>query len=813
MELKEQLQHIFNGDYPGTDIFLNQVIRPILGDEISMVGRDLQDEPKYAQRAQNAGICKLTYVADITDRKYNADNIAFLDITLSGRVNIERSRVNIQQLCRSIIYDHSHLLMVFHYENVTDEPWRFSYAYKQKSQTTSAKRFTYVFGKDFRSRTAAERFKVLSESQRCDEDFINAFSVEALSNEFFNNYRAYYAVFVEYITGEHYSDEKKLANIISKWNWLEKDSKNQFENTFASNAKDVRDYIKKMFGRIVFLYFLQRKGWLYDNDGKSNLHYMHSLFEQAGELQNTFLDDVLEPLFFYVLNTKDAEERKQSAMSERGKDITILPGWQHIPYLNGGLFTPDEIDPKKCTFPSVYFKELFEFLDSYNFTIDENDQEDAEIGIDPEMLGRIFENLLEDNKDKGAFYTPKPIVDYMCRESIIAYLQTYINNDEGKEQIRHFVETLKVEQLDDTLCQYIEQQLTNVKICDPAIGSGAFPMGMVSLLSKLFIILRKDQEIDQAKIKRDIIQNNIYGVDIEKGAVDIARLRFWLALVVDEVAPRPLPNLDYKIMCGNSLLHRYDIHEPMEDVFKEYNQSLPKKERMSLEKYKQMVADYTNTSDHKAKERFNQIINEVKNAFKWELSDKKKSNILNLKRKIVEYESPSFFERIKAEKDYLKKLKKQLKEKEAERDDIESNKLYENAFEWRFEFPQLLDDEGNFTGFDIVIGNPPYINVQLMSTKEKQIYKTNYTTFFKRCDMFCLFYELGLLKITANRGIVTMIIPSVIHSNMSYKLIRNVMLDNQWLQEVHYTGGDVFNTPTVDTTILICNKNSNESIH
>ena len=199
-------------------------------------------------------------------------------------------------------------------------------------------------------------------------------------------------------------------------------------------------------------------------------------------------------------------------------------------------------------------KSLLDFFASYNFTIDENDPDDAEVGVDPEMLGRIFENLLEDNKDKGAFYTPKEIVSYMCRESLIAYLQTGIDDEPTKEAIRQFVTTHQVQ---EHLPENTDQLLKDVKICDPAIGSGAFPMG---LLKELFLCRTALEGISQhqaAEIKKHIIQQNVYGVDIERGAVDIARLRFWLSLIVDEETPQALPNLDFKIMQGNSLLEQY----------------------------------------------------------------------------------------------------------------------------------------------------------------------------------------------------------------------------------------------------------------
>lgn len=402
MTLKERLEHIFSNDYPGTDVFLSEVIKPIFGDEIEPVNIDLAEVPQYAERARKAGLKHIKYIGDLTEQNYNADNIVLLDVTVNDSVNIERSRVNIQQLVRSIVQQYQHMLIVFHYENTIGTSWRFSYAYKAGSiaDMTSAKRYTYVFGKGYRGRTAAERFEILANSERTNEDFEDAFSVQALSDDFFNYYRAYYAVFVQYITGIPYSDEKEITNIIKRFDWLEQDNTNQFASTFESDGRATRDYVKKMFGRIVFLYFLQRKGWLYNNEHVSDPHYMHNLFSNAGKYQDSFLDDVLETLFFYVLNTKEIQERQQEAASS-GRDISLLPGWQFIPYLNGGLFSQDDIDPKICHFPASYFKELFSFLDSFNFTIDENDSEDAEIGIDPEMLGRIFENLLEDNKDKG----------------------------------------------------------------------------------------------------------------------------------------------------------------------------------------------------------------------------------------------------------------------------------------------------------------------------------------------------------------------------------------------------------------------------
>lgn len=729
---KEKLQHIFNNDFPGIDSFISEVIEPIFGSDIIRVDEDLATNPEYEEKARLAHIKHLRYVADITEQNLNADNIVLLDVTLDDAVNIERSRVNIQQLIRSIVQQFSHMLIVFHYENTVGTPWRFSYAYKQESiaNTTSAKRYTYVFGRDFRGLTAAERFYDLARSERKNADFESAFSVQTLSDEFFDFYRAYYAAFVEFITGKKYSTEKKINKILNGWKWRTSDSTGQFQSTFNDDGKATRDYIKKMFGRIVFLYFLQRKGWLYDSEGKPDANYMHHLFANAGERQHDFLDGVLELLFFHVLNTKEAERKEYAEACKY--DITILPGWDKIPFLNGGLFNPDEIDPKKCVFPAVYFKEFFKFLDSYNFTIDENNQDDAEVGIDPEMLGRIFENLLEDNKAKGAFYTPKEVVDYMCREAIISYLQDERFKDEGNALIRRFIETLDISLLSENQRNYLEDKLLKVKICDPAIGSGAFPMGLVNLLSRIFTVLNTYTDNDPAKMKRNIMQQSIYGVDIEQGAVDIARLRFWLAMVVDEVTPQPLPNLHFKIMQGNSLIESYH----------------------SIDLAALMTGKST-TFDYISIEQSKELRSAIK-LFYNETDHVKRSQRLNRIKNIVATMVNNVDENVN-----LTKL------------DVSANDQF---FMWHTWFADVFEKGG----FDIVIGNPPY-GAKLSDTDKKFLnatYKSTGDDYNKgSIDTFSLFIELGF-NLCKENGTGSFIIPLSVTASKSMEALHKLLLDN-----------------------------------
>ncbi len=690
--------------------------------------------------------------------------------------NVARKRVGLRNLVKSFINpnwgEFDAALVVFD----SGSTWRLSFVCDIKGENTAAKRFTYVFGEsDNYYNTPVGRFDALQRNGISFENIKDAFSVERLNKDFFNGYKERYVKFLKHIN---------------------------------EDTKENRDYVKKLLGRLVFLQFLQKKGWMgvpANQQGwiGGDKFYLNHLIENY-EGNDRLLSDVLEPLFFNTLNERRINDLADSRLGENIK----------IPYLNGGLFDKDNLDKKDIDFPYDYFKELMDFFVMYNFTIDENDPEDSEIGIDPEMLGHIFENLLEDNKDKGAFYTPKEIVQYMSQESVAQYLKSH-----APEELHTAIDSLIKQRVVEPILQnkenarLVNKALSVVKVCDPAIGSGAFPMGVLNVLFDcrhlLYGFIGKNEDFSYAKVKRDIIQNNIYGVDIEKGAVDIARLRFWLALVVDENEPQPLPNLDYKIMCGDSLLHRFALDAPFQSVLKDYNQK--NGTHYTLDDYRQWVYDYTDISDHTQKDDFRKRIEDIKRAVKTELNDKEKGKIAKVRGAIANLQMEDMFGGKKNEKK-IKALQKELKALEQQRAEIESNKIYDQAFEWRFEFPALLDENGDFTGFDIVIGNPPYVNVQLMSVGEKEQYKKIYESFFKRCDMFCLFLELGLLKLTSAEGVVTLIIPSVVHSNMSYQKIRDIILNHQWLSEVRYTGGDVFNAPTVDTTILICNKKGNENI-
>ena len=618
--------------------------------------------------------------------------------------SVLRRKVGLRNLIRPYLgYGFDAALAVFN----DGTNWRLSLICDLKEDATSTKRFTYVFGDEKAFyKTPILRFESLRTKANEFLEIKKAFSVEALSDDFFDEYRKQYAEFVKFLTGKEY---------VKKGNkWVEQETGEpdaQYFTSFKKDDKLVRDYIKKMMGRIVFLYFLQSKGWL-----AGNLHYMHDLFYDASdEVKGDFLDKVLEPMFFGLLNTKP--EDRSSAPLVNGVGVKYIPNADEIPYLNGGLFQQEKIDEVESVFPAGMFQSLFDFFDSYNFTIDENDPNDAEVGVDPEMLGKIFENLLEDNKDKGAFYTPKEIVRYMCQESLTAYLQTGIDDAEVKEHIANFVKTNDVEELggaSSELAMSIDRKLIDVKICDPAIGSGAFPMGLLRELYACRKSIEIFEEDNAADIKRHIIQNNIYGVDIEKGAVDIARLRFWLALIIDEKEPMPLPNLDFKIMQGNSLLESYkgvdlDVTSKKLKTGKDTKKtrgvlSLGFEETDVQKIIQDLVKSYFSITDHTLRAQRRQQID-------------------------------------KYVKDYIKVCAEGNHEVQDAVDALEiPNDLF---FLWHTYFADVFEKGG----FDIVIGNPPYNEVRDLDKELQESYKKS--LFYAqakggRLNLFQFFYPLAL---------------------------------------------------------------------
>ena len=740
------------------------LLHDIFGNKIKFwnTPSDISTNSQFAKQALWLGTITLS----------DEQTISVYEVELSESVDIERNRRGIRDMLLTawrgngnagafmFCYRKNESVLRFSY---VSESWNFAEDGTYKKESTDTKRFTYLLGEGHRSRTAIQQFEKLRDSALSLKDLTKAFSVDAVSDMFFKGYKQQYEEIIFYVTG------KRMVKVANKWEERQEGKPSayimhQFAR-FTNPEKAVRDYVKKLMGRLVFLQFLQKKGWLGvpagEPWGNGDAEFIQHLFEQCKD-KDHFVDNVLETLF-NDLNTERKGDNSQ---------LSIFNYQFKVPYLNGGLFEREAADEAEFPLPAKYMKDMLDFFSSYNFTIDENDPDDAEVGVDPEMLGRIFENLLEDNKDKGAFYTPKEIVTYMCRESLIAYLQTDIEDEEQKESIRQFVTTHDSSVLGtkaSSLWGRLERALLDVKICDPAIGSGAFPMG---LLKELFLCRTALEGIEQSKaaeIKKHIIQQNIYGVDIEKGAVDIARLRFWLSLIVDEETPQALPNLDFKIMQGNSLLEQYEgielsgmsLNEQEKRRTKKgevWQQSFAFDEHIALDNIQHAIKEFYFTDDHTAKVNLRGIINE-----------NVRSYILNLKG---------------CTQDIQTKLQNLP---------IPNNQF----FLWHIYFKEVFDGGG----FDIVIGNPPYVSTKGRTEEEKN----NLNSAFGFVDDLYHHFIIHGFNILKEKGIQSMITSDTYFTTLTKTALRKKFLSYSMLQIVHW-GHDIFEDALVSTASFFCQK-------
>ncbi|MCR4858973.1 MAG: Eco57I restriction-modification methylase domain-containing protein [Bacteroidales bacterium] len=671
--------------------------------------------------------------------------------------DVRRKRVGLRKLISPYLkYDVDGAIAVFD----DGRHWRLSYICDLKEGSTSAKRFSYILGdENGQYKTPLERLeKVARLNGRLTlSDLRESFSVDALSDEFFDEYHLHY--------------DRIVAELARQ----------------GKSGAIHHDYVKKMMGRIVFLHFLQKKGWL-----NGNPTFLRDLF-LASPHQADFLEQVLEPLFFGIFNT-EPEQREKLFVDEHW-DKGLLKQWEHLPYLNGGLFERDEVDKMNIRLPSSLFNDLFTFLASYNFTVDENDPDDAEIGVDPEMLGKIFESLLEDNKAKGAFYTPKEIVRYMCKESLIAYLGAICFPADEKNtncedvvgsKIRTFVETHEFPDELEPYREILDRALREVKICDPAIGSGAFPMGLLNELWRCREALTNHDScslitVHRSQLKKEIIENNIYGVDIERGAIDIARLRFWLSIVVDSEEPQALPNFDYKFMQGNSLIESF--------------------EGVDLSRMMSSDGQHSSLGKGRQKAGANQLGIEFASA------DTKR----NLQLMLREYFSlTDHVKKAEARRSINDSVKCYIRQQGLHpSDELRLTSLDPSAnqafFLWHTWFKDIFDRGG----FDIVVGNPPYISaVEMARTEyEKSIYKKNYPQATGAYDIYVLFLLRGLML---TKNVFFWIIPNKFLIADYAKKTKELLEQNGLYSSVDVSVFKVFKNASVYPIILCGSRTSDK---
>jgi hypothetical protein len=763
---------------------------------------------------------KQTGVVKLDDGK----QLAIFEVEVDDSIRIDKNRQGLREIAiKHIDQNITHGAFVFFYSKYQKD-FRFSFIARWseldletgefKKGETKPKRYTYLLGDNEACTTAAKRLLMLAAKRDNQEisikDIIDTFSVESLNKEFFKTYKEHYERFWRFIA----NSENGYREIL-----LDKTKEKP-----EQQEKPIRDFAKKLLGRIVFLHFLQKKGWMgcdakntkWENGEKQ---FMQMLFSDFSDKAH-FHSKCLTKLFFNTLNTRRSNDIFEIA------GLTGKLNGSRVPYLNGGLFDTDKPEAVlSIDFPEKYFAELLDFFEQYNFTIDENSPDDHEVGIDPEMLGHIFENLLEENREKGAFYTPKEVVQYMCKESLIQYLNNSFDESVNVSLfIRNHIVSEKLAVKDNAVL--LNELLDNIKVCDPAIGSGAFPIGILQEIfeAKKFIYpyLKTNKEFNPAQVKKDIIQKSIYGVDLEKGAVDIAQLRFWLALVVDEENPHPLPNLDYKIMQGNSLLESFEgidlskvansdikIIEPERDLFGNIVQSQLKMtftQSGLVKELKELIKKHFNIENAIEKKDIRQRIDELVNqhiAYNLELRESQ------LKRLISEAGNPELLSKTgqKKHQAYLD----ELKDFERKREELLKiqNSNERPYFLWHLFFLDVFEKGG----FDVIIGNPPYIQLQKMGKDADILQGSGFETFERTGDIYCLFYEKGFDLLKNDRGILSYITSNSWMKTKYGEALRKYFINyTNPIELLNFEDTLIFPSATVEVNILISKKAKNKGV-
>lgn len=529
----------------------------------------------------------------------------------------------------------------------------------------------------------------------------------------------------------------------------------------GKNAEDAKQFSARLLGRLLFIWFLRKMEIIHEEFG---------YFEMDGLSATDYYEDKVKLLFFNTLNTDVSERIHQDYLT---------------PYLNGGLFEPKENDfeKEKIAFPDDYFKNLFDRFNEFNFTTDESSADFEMIAVDPEMLGQVFESLLASQIDAnganernrtGAFYTPREIVDYMCRETLRHYLYSKVESESFKQGIDFLLDFSDAQFLarkstsgadlwgvnSKKISADLRKALDEFTVIDPACGSGAYPMGMLQLLLRTYERLSTSKNFDTYDAKLKIIENSIFGVDIQPMAVEISRLRAWLSVIVDEHDKsniQPLPNLDFKFVCANTLV---DLEEGEDNLF----------------------------TDNKLSGKLADLRDKYFNA-------RKPNTKHNYQEKYYKLTEVKLFDGFDKRAQQLKTFDPFVNRYAAD--------FYDSAFMF-----------GVNNGFDAVIGNPPYIHFEKMKTDNPEMYKLyreispRYKTYAARGDIYTMFYEKAL-ELLKDNGVFAFITSNKwMRAGYGSKL-RNYFLENSNPLLLIDLGAGIFDSATVDTNILISEKAKN----
>lgn len=665
--------------------------------------------------------------------------------------------------------------------------FRFSFIRRNYGDKTAKysnwKRYTYYVEPSKQNKTFKNRI------ENCHFDSLDsiqeAFSVEPLNKQF---YQQIAKSFYELISGKYKLGSKSIT--------VDQPMLELPSTPYTGNETIYKEFAVRLIGRTIFCWFLKNK----KSDAGVPLIPESWLSFTAVESKQDYYHSTLEKLFFLALNKK---------MDDRN-GLNLPEGAETIPFLNGGLFeahTDDFFVNNKANYalkiPDEWFKSLFETLEQYNFTIDENSINDTEVSIDPEMLGTIFENLLAEidpdteksaRKATGSFYTPREIVDYMVEQSMVQYLKTKTNIDDEQELVQLFQEgqaTAQEPNFTEAETEQLLEALSTVKILDPACGSGAFPMGA---LHKICLALEKlDPNADwwkeqQVKLipnaiakknlkekldkstsdyarKLGVIQNSIYGVDIQPIAAEISKLRSFLSLVIDENIDdeadnrgiEPLPNLEFKFVTANTLIGLPEEQGQQVSMFDNFEQ---------LEELAQLRADYLQCSGdkkEKIKERFLKV---QKKAF---------TNEHNL---FADQNSRSY------------KI-------------ISWNPFKNEPSSW-FDPQWMFGVEK----FDVVIGNPPY--KEISSKEDKKWFSSNFKEVIsKHYDLYIFFFKKGF-DILKEDGVLNYITPQTYLNYTQFIALRRFLFQFD-IKLLSSSITNVFENAVVDVAISLIKNSKSEN--
>ena len=652
--------------------------------------------------------------------------------------------------------------------------FRFSLIYRDfvgnRQKLSNYRRFTYYVSPQLTNKTFLQR---VGDGDFSSLDKIkDAFSVEKVTKEFFDEFRKIF---------DRTRKEFEEANKNTVCLWL----KSKYED--EDYKEQVNKFIFTFLGRIIFLYFLLRKGWIEDKKD-----FIRSIFED--ESNTNLYISVLEPLFFEVF-----------AKQEKDRSPAIKEQYRNTPYLNGGLFEHSDLEAemakegKFILFRDEFLRDIIlNYFEIYNFTVDENSPNDQEVSIDPEMLGKVFENTLaeEERNKKGTFYTPREVVHFMVKDAIRQYLHNETGIDLDLLQKFIYDENDGLEYFNPNQIRLIDSKLEAIKVLDPAVGSAAFPVEFMQVIIELRkrLDVRVGKNINEVALKKQLIKNNLYGVDIDPSAIEIAKLRLWLALIVDydKTLAEPLPNLDFQFRVGNSLQEKIDDI----DIFNEstIGQTDWTKQGGQFEilnsKMIEIKDQFYTTNDetrrHQLKDEFDSLEHQLIQAV-----------LDNYRESFIQQHVNKGYRNSAALAAQTQKKINTLEQKIKDG----TYKLFKPDFHFSEVFDRESENGERVGGFDVVIGNPPYGVTVDNDIKDWHGLGSR--------DSYGVFISTALKRFLKPKGVLEFIVSDTWLTIKTHKPLREQVLSKQ-LHKVVRLHQDCFDATVNACIISITNQANGE---